>query len=400
MPRSVDLVARGVTLARRAARSAVAVATRPLEDPAVRARLPLTSAQVGPPRRHAPLAHLADHAGGTSLPVDGARLGGGTALVEPATHWHGDRLAHRAAAPAPVPTVAVLHDARVVLPHGWVIGADDTLVIDSVFGWGEPGTPWVHRLRRARPTVTLPGRTVHLLADFATTNRWHFLFDAVARTALLRAAGVDPADADRVLVPALASDTATWVLHQALADATPYPVAPSHRWPTVRCEELVVTTVPGAGGRFPGWAPAALRSLLASAPAPIAEPSPAHVPPGSPVWLAPREPTPFDTDDLVEALVARGAVVIDPDAGPHAVAAVAAAPVVVGVHGEAMASVAWCRPGAAVVELVTPDAEPAYLGSAAAALGVEHHALVGGPAAQPWDTSAVLAVVDELRRTR
>jgi capsular polysaccharide biosynthesis protein len=398
-----------MAIGRRVAGKASRVAAKPLEDPERRKRIPSTSERFGPPRHHASFGRMQAHPD-----VEVRMVTGPEPLVAPVWTWHGpagtsgptERHGSGERPPLPPLGVATVKGARVVLPHGWAIGPEDHLLTDALFGWDEPTTHWVNRVRRARPGRTLPGRTISLLSDYAVGDWTHFLCDALSRIHLLELAHIDLAAADRVLVPALDSATARWAVERALPGATIEWVAPSHEWPTVACEELVVTSFPGALGRYPAWVGAWLRDLVPDEVR--AEPA------GAPLFVAggPEADNRVLRDEaqLAGALEVRGFTVIRPGhGGIDDVRAFHAAPVVVAAHGAALANLPFCRPGTTLVELVPPGFEVAYYGSLAAALGITHHVVAGrtptgAPAGDPStapfsvDLDRVLGIVEAVQR--
>jgi capsular polysaccharide biosynthesis protein len=382
---------------RRPAAAARAVVRKILSDPDRRRRVPGTSERFGPPRRHAPSTAMAGTPGVRTTVVALA-----APPARPRTIWHGRdgaaRFAALARAGVPPQTVNTIADARVVCPHGWVIGPGDTLVTDLLFGWERPRQREVQRLAHARTAEVLPGRTLALLSDWASTNWSHFLLDAMARRYLVERAGIDLSTVDRVLVPGLTSPTARFFLDTTLGGVPVVPV-PAEDERTLRCEELIVASYPGTANNLAPWTGPYLRSLV---------PERLRQGAGAPILLVRRGGVRalLDEEELAVACAAQGMAVIEAGRGEADVAAFATAPLVVAPHGAGMANLAFCTPGTLVLELFPPGHEIPVFASLSASAGLEHHGMVGEPGPtgganphwDPWhvDVPSVMQVVDRL----
>lgn len=262
----------------------------------------------------------------------------------PDGHWC---FAAKHAETVPPAFVATVPGGRVVGPYGAVVAADGTLLFDlsPYFGVFRPERHPIFLRPRLPPVEAVDG-TVAVLTTRGVDNYHHFLLDVLPRLELLRAAG---ATADRYVVNRsrpFQSELLDWVGVPASG------VIESSRSPHVRGDRVVAATLPDAHLRAPPWVVAWLRRLLL--PAEVA-------PPSRRLFIArgsKRHGRSVRNEGEVVALLAeRGVVPFHPEELPvmEQVRAFAEAEVVVAVHGAALTNLAFCPPGALVVELFAPD---------------------------------------------
>ncbi len=272
----------------------------------------------------------------------------------------------------PARSVATIERGRVFGPFAAVITSDDTLLWDMspahvahasqhpIYRW--PVLPRMHDV----------DGTVGVLAARGGGNYFHFLLDIAPRVELMRRA-MQLQEIDRMFV----DHRHAWqreILEAAGVDLsrTISPAAHSH----LRADRLVVPSLPGSGPRMnPRWALDAVRG-----------------------WLRPHEPA----ERGLRIYVSRGAnhltrrVTNEADVmaalRPHGFVKVrnedrsvreqaemfSSAEIVVGAHGAGLANVAFCSPGATVIELVSPRwLNTTYWRLCSQLDDVEHRCLVG-----------------------
>ena len=222
-----------------------------------------------------------------------------------------------------------------------------------------------HVLRNAEATP-LPGTTLSLLSDFASDNYCHFLLDALARLALVEAAGIDLDTVTTILVPKPCSENA-----RRLLAALPLPaekIVTIEAEPRGRFlpERLIAPTFPGAPGCYGPLVPAFLRARFP-------RPTPAA---GRGMRLyvdrtAQRRPL-ENRAEVLAVMVEHGFRIYDPSDHDDQPADFAAASVVVGAHGAGLTNLVFSQPGTPVLELVPTDQIHPYYFTLAQAAGLDH----------------------------
>lgn len=166
--------------------------------------LPGTSRQFGPPRHWVRLAdYLATHPGTMREVLPAQQL---PAPVIRCCNAVPPRFFARIRRDIPAAHVVELPEVRLLGADGWIVGADDSLILDTSYHafWDEEmraDDHWILRRRGRRPVRRLAGRTLSLASDFAAGGFAHFVHDSLARLLLLERAGLDPASFDQVYWP-------------------------------------------------------------------------------------------------------------------------------------------------------------------------------------------------------
>jgi capsular polysaccharide biosynthesis protein len=266
------------------------------------------------------------------------------AAGRPAGHW---AFAEDRDGSAPPAVVAHLPGGRVVGPYGAVMTADDTLLYDlsPYYGTTRPGQHPVH-LRWPLPPARDVDGTLAVLTTRGVDNYYHFLLDVLPRVALLREAGVVP---DRYLVNRSTAFQRELLPRFGIEEGA---TVESTASPHVRAEHLVVPSLPDAHLQSPPWVAPWLRQQLL--PADLAPPARRiYVTRGRARYTRHVE----NEDEVLAALAPYGIELVDPGALPVAeqIRCFAEAELVVGAHGAGLTNVAFCPPGAAVVELFPVD---------------------------------------------
>lgn len=159
-----------------------------------------------------------------------------------------DRFFSRLQRDIPAAGVLRLREARLMGAAGWIIGAQDSFLIDASYHIRpDAGMSFAQhhmlRRRRALPLRRLPGRTLSLASDFARGGLAHFIHDSLCRLHLLELAGIDWTDFDHVYWPRLGGATVTTLVEAAGIPRGKLVDADDHH--DLWCEELTATTFPG-----------------------------------------------------------------------------------------------------------------------------------------------------------
>ena len=252
----------------------------------------------------------------------------------------------------PAASILELPEARLIGPDGWIIGANDSYLLDASF-WAYPD-PLLnvqdHSMlipRLGRKCRRLPGRTLSLASDFAIGGYGHFIHDSLTRLLLLELAGMNPGDFDWIYWPHLDSPAV-----KSLINASGLPREKIIAWDPLQdlvCESLTATTFPGRPGHIAPPYADFLRRRFA--------------PPESgnkrKLYLSRTGyRRNFRNAQEVEAvLVHRGYEICHPHTDPAVFAKCAAASHVVAIEGANFFNVFACAPGTKVL-LILPDAGP------------------------------------------
>jgi capsular polysaccharide biosynthesis protein len=228
--------------------------------PALLRWLPSSSQRFGPPRRRATLPeYFSRHAGSLVEVYPAAPLDPPKPVFVNAI----DPAYFRDLRPSlPAAYVFSLRGARLLGSAGWVVGEDDTLLVEASF-WREPDFPHPFRRhfillrKRARPVRRLPGRTLSLASDFAIGGFGHFLHDSLPRLHLVEKAGYRLADFDWLYLPRI--DTPTTRRLVAMLDFPAERILQHDPASDLAPDELVATSYPGTPGNFPAYTPRFLR---------------------------------------------------------------------------------------------------------------------------------------------
>jgi capsular polysaccharide biosynthesis protein len=248
----------------------------------------------------------------------------------------------------PARVVATVPGGRVYGDSAAVIAPDDTLLWD--LSPAHVPSPWQHPIFR-RPVLPRPldvEANVAVLSARGSSNYFHFLLDVAPRIALLGMA-MPMDEIDHVFV----DDRTRW--QREILEAAGIPldrVLSPRKHPHVRAGRLVVPSLPGSGPKMnPRWAVEAVRGWLLNGQVP-AEPRRIYVSRGD----DPLTRRVVNEADVSDALSRLGFVTVrNEEHSVHEQAAMfAAAEVVVGAHGANLANVAFCSPGATLVELASP----------------------------------------------
>jgi capsular polysaccharide biosynthesis protein len=323
----------------------------------------LRARRIGPPRTAAAADDL--RGGCTSFP--------GTASYEP--DWSGlrydDGTAVRFSVPLPSTfakrDVLLLPRGRVVSEHGWVVSAQDEVVLDTGFVHEEARFRYFETDARFRRLTKLAGDVLDLTSTWSNVNYGHALLDSVSRLAILRSAGISTDRFDWFVVPGYASPEVDFVLDRAgVPSERRIRADPSTN---LRAERLWATGFPGTPRCYPRFVPEFLRSLL------TAEEQRGD----ARIWLSRASgKRALANHPSAEALVrSHGYEPFVPRAGDNALLTLAKASSIVGPHGAALSSIAVCAPGTRVTEILPSGHRYPYFATLAASAGHEYRAIAG-----------------------
>jgi capsular polysaccharide biosynthesis protein len=290
-----------------------------------------------------------------------------------------------------VPRVGVLEldGGRVLQPHAVVVTGSGRLLQEQCwyFGTTRPREHPIFLHPFPPAPAEVPGR-LGVLATRGDSNYYHFLHDALPRTAVLEQAP-EAGPVDRWYVPRAAR------FQRELLDLWGIPedrVVDASTVPHVRAEHLVVPGVPSLTERNPPWVAQLLRQRLCP-------PELARVP-GRHLYLTrgtARNNRVVENEAEVLALLAPlGFTSVDPGelSVAEQVRTFAEADVIVAPHGAALANLVFCSPGSAVVELFPAQSFVAdYWKMASGVTGLEYRYL-SGAGAPVGTTRAEFVVAD------
>jgi capsular polysaccharide biosynthesis protein len=291
-----------------------------------------------------------------------------------------------------VPRVGVLEldGGRVLQPHSVVITGDNRFVREMswYFGTTRPREHPIFLDPFPPPPTHVPGR-LGVLASRGDVNYYHFLHDCLPRIGVLEQCP-DVAMPDRWYVPCDAR------FQRELLELFGIPadhVVDSRTVPHVRADTLVVPGLPSDVERNPPWVNAFLRDRL--------KPPGLDRVPGRRIYL-PRRAARHNRqvrneDAVIELLRRRGFETVDPGELPvtEQIRTFGEADVIVAPHGAALANLAFCSPGAALLELFPSQSFVAdYWKMAAGVPGLEYRYLSG--AGRPAGTTRAKFVTADI----
>jgi len=314
--------------------------------------LPGSSRRFGPPRRY--VAGLAGYIAERKASGDRAALWhevypSATIVrslprsVEP-THAEFYRELQRL---SPVAGVGVIGRGRVITDTGTVIGPDDRLVWD-VSQTAMTDNPATHPmfLSPKLPPVTKFDGSLAVITTFQSSVYYHWMMDALPRIHLLKASNIPY---DRILVPTHTRFQRECLDALGIESARVLPAVPRQH---IEAERLIVPSMPGLTAHSPRWACQFVReSFLKSAP---------QATPRRRIFASRQKSATrklVNEDALVEALRRYGFEPVFPEELSFAeqVRLFDGAAIVVATHGSALTNLVFCRPGASVIEIFSPN---------------------------------------------
>lgn len=267
--------------------------------------------------------------------------------------------------------VVELPEGRVMGPHRAVVTSDGLLVDELCFYFGTT-RPREHPVFLhpfgARPTRV--AGSVGVLASRGDGNYYHFLHDCIPRLFVLEQCPDAPSP-ERWFTPVATSFQRELLdLMGITADRCIDATAVPH----LQAEQLVVPGLPSTRVQNPAWVSQELRARLC--------PDAARVP-GRHIYLtrgAARNNRAVLNESAVSAhLEGRGFTCLDPGAMTvhDQIRWFSEADLIVAPHGAALANLAFCSPGATVLELFGRHVDPCYWRMSGGITGLTYRYLAG-----------------------
>ncbi len=266
--------------------------------------------------------------------------------------------------PSYFPELGLLHGPSLVAmgPDGWLL--------DELGRWS-PRHSWFawDPARRPQRTFTQPiqrlkGRAALLCSDWAATNYFHFLLDSVGRLGALRAALPSLESIDHFLIPpALSSDAGRLWSLAGIPEEKRILLTPDK---AVEADELFASTFPGHACATHPLALAAIRKLVSATG-------------GRQRLFVPRRAQNRllrNEAELWNALRPLGFRIFDPSAESGQAENFASASLIVGVHGAALANLAFCAPATRVIEILPTDHCFPFFFALAASHGLDYRCVL------------------------
>jgi Glycosyltransferase 61 len=244
---------------------------------------------------------------------------------------------------APIPDLGILscQGGAILGPHGWVFTADGQFVADASWRGATAAIadlpPTFQRPRR------LVGVCLNLASDFALDNYGHFILDCLPRLALFLKAGFSLDDVDYVYLPRPMTKSASLILDALNIPNKKYIWANEN--PFVRADLVIATSFPGTKRNYARCVPEFLRGLF-----------PTSSDPSRRIYI-PREGLRRVRNEasLIDVASEFGVEVYDYREHLNEPEFFANVDFVVGPHGAGLANIAFCPPGAKVLELIPSD---------------------------------------------
>jgi capsular polysaccharide biosynthesis protein len=250
--------------------------------------------------------------------------------------------------------------------HGWVIGYDGTLLPE--LSWYAGPSERIRIPTRLGNPLRLRGTCLSLTTEWSSENYAHFLLDALGRLALFIGSGGSFDDVDRVYCPVPPSEAAARLLDL-------FAIPPEKRlWAGpdvhVQADVLIVPSFPSHSLTYRPWLPRFLRRSAQLS----------DVDPGTRrLYISRRGHSrrPAKEPELEDLLRKYGFEIYQATNHLEQFRDFHEAAVVVGAHGAGLANLAFCRPGATVLELVpTENAFPFYY-SLSVVAGLDYSYIAG-----------------------
>ena len=291
--------------------------------------------------------------------------------------------------------VAVIPRGQVLGRTGSCITPDGRLLLDVSANIGGRAA-WRHRAFTgylwAPPARRVRGR-VAVLGTAGAGNYYHWMIEALPRVDLLRRSGIELDAVDAFVVP----DVPMRAIEESLG-ALGIPASRllrARHLTNLRADELLVPSLPARSGMPAGESIEFIRTLFGGA---------AGRGHGRRIFADRRTGRVVRNGEEIRAVL-RGLgfepVLMDGLALAEQAGIFAGAEAVVGVHGAALANLAFCAPGTRVLELLAPTYVNSCFAALSAAAGLRHHYLLGsGQAAERNGDRMADLVVDapELER--
>jgi len=251
---------------------------------------------------------------------------------------------------------------------GWIINGDGFLLSDATW-YRQYEAELPTRLNRRLPLHKLKGTVISLCSDHSTNNYGHFLLDCLTRIRLLQGASISLADADHIVIPKPPGQNAI-----NLCEKAGIPFAKciwSDKDTLFYSNHLIATTFPGLRRSYPQWSASYLNGLNDSS----------REPPFRKIYIPRESRTRNIVNDasLQKIALHYGYQIYNPaiisDKASYEIFAQATH--IVSAHGAALTDLAFCPPGAKVLELMPSDHIYPYYYTLSLASGLAYHCIFG-----------------------
>jgi capsular polysaccharide biosynthesis protein len=247
---------------------------------------------------------------------------------------------------------------------GWVFGREATLLPDHSWYVGHADEMKIPA--RLPAGERLAGVCLSLATDFGVGSFGHFMLDVLPRLALFRRAGYSLGDVDHLFLPKPPKSA------QRLFDQLGVP-RDKCVWAdgnvALRPDVLLAPSFPGTRRNYPAWVPDFLRAEFLPA---------GGAPPQRRLYVsrAGYKRRAVDESAVEQLLASHGFEIYNPIRHADPPTDFSEAAIVVGAQGSAMSTIAFCRPGTRVLELMPTDHAQPYHYSLAHAGGLDYGAFV------------------------
>lgn len=291
-------------------------------------------------------------------PPDIGKIRGDASLFDP---WpRGHYLEH-----VPESGVLELNGGCTLDKNGWTLTSSSELVVD--LSWFPSVEELLLHCRSFAPIKhwkRIRGRCLDLSTNWCADNYAHFLIEAVGRLMVAEKAGFSANDFDYIRLPLPRSHQRDYVLERFGIDRKKL-IAPDHDFTLMQFDVLFRPSMAGVSKQYhPELAPW-IRSK-------------GGIPYDGPekVFLrrSARERLADNGQEAEAALKQRGFTVIDPSWAP--IGSWANARIVISAHQAGLADLAFCRPGAKVLELLPSDHQFQYYPNWAKQSGHDYYCLM------------------------
>jgi capsular polysaccharide biosynthesis protein len=245
--------------------------------------------------------------------------------------------------------VAQLSPGKVVGDCLLVASAADKVLgsMQGLHGEKNPENHWVLRRCRYRREACLPG-TSALLAAASGANYYHWLFESLPRLWLLEQAGVDLNSIDHFLLNEEQSPFHGQTLERL--GVAPGKLMPARKDRVLRCEHLVVPSLPADPMVYPGWSLAFLRERLLPVSGPVNMER---------IFISRRHAVRrklLNESEIEDRLRSAGfkTIALEQHSFAEQIGLFVSAKVIVAPHGAGLSNLVFSLPGTKVVELVAP----------------------------------------------
>jgi capsular polysaccharide biosynthesis protein len=225
---------------------------------------------------------------------------------------------------------------------------------------------------RLEPLSEIDGR-VALLATEGADLYYHWLFQLLPRYELIRRAGIELKDIDYFYVNGQRSRFQRETL--ASLGVEPSKIIVGEKVPYLRSRELIIPSVPLAGGCFPPWMTDFLRSSFLPK-------SWRDTPPKRRYYISRGRAgyrRVLNEDDVVKFLKGHRFEVLAMEtlSVQEQAAAMASCEVLVAPHGGGLSNIVFCSPGTKIIEIYSPELVATYFWKLSSQLNLDYYYLLG-----------------------